>query len=481
MHPDDLTGGGTNEAPPRDGETTDGPGPVIPVSLVVSSARLLLERHLGLAWISGEISGFTRASSGHLYFTLKDERAQARCVFFRFKAQGLPFALRDGLAVEVRATPTLYEPRGEFQLSVETLRLAGLGVLYERFLRLKAKLEKAGWFAATRKRPLPVFPRCVGVVTSLKAAALRDVLTTLRRRMPTIPVIVYPAPVQGTGAADELAHAVADANVRRDAEVLIVCRGGGSLEDLWAFNEEVLARAIFESVLPVISGVGHETDFTICDFVADVRAPTPTAAAAQAVPDRTALAAQAGQQGRRLLRSWTHGAETRAQRLDFAARRLVHPAARIARQMDLVQSLAPRMARAHLQRQQLAHERVGSLSLRFVRTLRAPLPPVARIGVTARALAAAGSARLERASRDLARHADALAHLNPTAVLERGFAIVERAGGEVVVDAAGLTIGEHLALSFSRGRATANVASIEPGAPGAEGAPGPKPARGAAS
>src|SRR5574337_705221 len=163
--------------------------PVIPVALLVSSARLLLERHLGLAWIAGEVSGFTRAASGHLYFTLKDDRAQVRCVFFKFKAQGLAFALRDGLAVEVLATPTIYEPRGEFQLNVESIRLAGLGALYERFLRLKAKLDDAGWFDPARKRPPPVFPRCVGVVTSLKAAALRDVLTTLRRRMPTVPEI----------------------------------------------------------------------------------------------------------------------------------------------------------------------------------------------------------------------------------------------------------------------------------------------------
>ncbi|MGH8801530.1 MAG: exodeoxyribonuclease VII large subunit, partial [Casimicrobiaceae bacterium] len=323
---------------------------MIPVALLVSSARLLLERHLGLAWIAGEVSGFTRASSGHLYFTLKDEHAQVRCVCFRFRAQGLAFTLKDGLAVEVRATPTIYEPRGEFQLSVESVRLAGLGALYERFLRLKARLAEEGWFDAVRKRPPPSFPRQVGVVTSLEAAALRDVLTTLRRRMPALPVIVYPAPVQGDAAAAALAKAISEANARCEVDVLIVCRGGGSLEDLWAFNEEALARAVFDSTLPVISGVGHETDFTICDFVADVRAPTPTAAAALAVPDRTALAATLAQSARRLSRGWAHAAGTCAQRLDLAGRRLVHPAARMAQQQERLRALRGRLARAFGQR-----------------------------------------------------------------------------------------------------------------------------------
>ena len=184
--------------------------------------------------------------------------------------------MRDGLQVEVRATPSIYEARGEFQLNVETIRLAGVGALYERFERLKAQLEAAGWFAAERKRVLPAFPRAVGIVTSPQAAALRDVLTTLHRRMPRLRVILYPSPVQGEAAAAGLAAAIRTANARAEVDVLIVCRGGGSIEDLWAFNEESVAKAIFESRLPIVSGVGHETDFTICDFVADVRAPTPT-------------------------------------------------------------------------------------------------------------------------------------------------------------------------------------------------------------
>src|SRR4051812_31739109 len=262
---------------------------VLPVSLFISSARLLLERHLGLVWVSGEIAQCTRAASGHLYFTLKDADAQVRCVFFRSKAQHLDFTLKEGLAVEVRATPSIYEARGEFQLNVDNIRRAGLGALFERFERMKAKLAQAGWFAEERKRALPTYPTRLGIVTSTRAAALRDVLTTLSRRWPGVRVTLYPALVQGDNAAHEVAAAIRLANARAEVDVLLVCRGGGSLEDLWAFNEEVVARAVFESRVPIVSGVGHETDFTICDFVADVRAATPTAAAMLLVPDATDL------------------------------------------------------------------------------------------------------------------------------------------------------------------------------------------------
>ncbi|HKW81877.1 MAG TPA: exodeoxyribonuclease VII large subunit, partial [Casimicrobiaceae bacterium] len=254
-----------------------GRAPVLPVSLLVGSARRLIERHLGLAWISGEVSGFSRAASGHCYFTLKDAQAQVRCVLFRNKAQLQDVVLEDGTAVEVRATPTIYEARGEFQLNVEAVRLAGLGALYERYARLKARLDAAGWFRPERKRAPPSFPRALGIVTSLQAAALHDVLVALARRAPALPIVIYPAQVQGIGAAAEIAAAIAAANVHATAEVLIVCRGGGSIEDLWAFNEEAVARAVLDSRIPVISAIGHETDFTICDFVADARAATPTA------------------------------------------------------------------------------------------------------------------------------------------------------------------------------------------------------------
>lgn len=252
---------------------------VLSVSQLLRSARDMLERRFPLQWIAGEVSNLRPAASGHLYFTIKDESAQVDCVMFKSRAAVLDWEPADGLRVEVRALVTLYEPRGRFQLNVEGMRRAGLGPLYERFLKLKDKLEREGLFDADAKRPIPEHPAQIGVVTSLAAAALRDVLTTLRRRNPSIPVVVYPAPVQGEGAAAKLVQAFAAANARAECDVLLLVRGGGSIEDLWQFNEESLARAIRASAIPVVVGVGHETDFTIADFAADARAPTPTAAA----------------------------------------------------------------------------------------------------------------------------------------------------------------------------------------------------------
>src|SRR5574340_462515 len=263
--------------------------PVISVSELNRSARQILEQRLPLLWVAGEISNFTQAASGHWYFSLKDDKAQVRCAMFRMKSQYLDWLPENGMQVEVRAQPTLYEPRGEYQLAVENMRRAGLGALYEAFEKLKGRLEKEGLFAAARKKALPAFPRRIGIITSPAAAALRDVLTTLRRRMPNIPVLIYPVPVQGEGAAQKIAAAIQLAGQRRECDVLILCRGGGSIEDLWAFNEEVVARAIAACEIPVICGVGHETDFTIADFAADRRAPTPTAAAELATPHRADL------------------------------------------------------------------------------------------------------------------------------------------------------------------------------------------------
>ena len=285
--------------------------PVISVAELNRLTRDLLERNLPLMWVAGEISNFKRYGSGHCYFTLKDAQAQVDCVMFRGRAQLLGWQPQDGTKVEVRALPTLYEARGKFQLSVEVMRRAGLGALYEAFERLKAKLEQEGLFDPARKRPLPRFPRAVGVVTSPQAAALRDVLTTLKRRMPGLPVILYPTPVQGEGAGSRIAAAISLAGARRECDVLIVCRGGGSIEDLRSFNEEAVARAILTSPVPVVTGIGHETDFTIADFVADARAPTPTGAATLASPGRDELSRLLLQQAHRLLRVFRRGLEDR--------------------------------------------------------------------------------------------------------------------------------------------------------------------------
>lgn len=438
------------------------PGPpVMPVSFFVSSARLLLERHLGLVWIGGEISACTRAASGHLYFTLKDASAQVRCVFFRHKAQGLGFTLREGLAVEVRAIASIYEARGEFQLNVETVRLAGLGALYERFLARKRALEAAGLFDSGRKRALPIYPRRIGIVTSRRAAALRDVLATLAKRLPGLPVILYPASVQGAGAAAEIAAAIRLANEHARVDVLIVCRGGGSLEDLWAFNEDIVARAVHASRLPIVSGVGHETDFTICDFVADVRAATPTAAAALVSPERAALREALGGLHRRLARACAHRLGSCVQRLDVATRRLVHPAARLALQDERARVLGRRLVRAFAHDHAAAAQRMQAARARLVRELRAPFREAGRIDALSRALVRGGRDRLAHAGRDVERLASALAFLNPQAVLERGYAIVTRENGRVVSDVREIGAGDDLALTLARGRARATVTATD--------------------
>ncbi len=425
--------------PPDDRRPARPQPPVIPVSVLVSQARLLLERQLGLAWISGEISGFNRAASEHCYFNLKDAQAQVRCVLFRLRAQHVDFPLRDGLRVEVRATPTIYDAKGEFQLTVDSVRQAGMGALYERFARLKAKLEADGWFAASRKRALPRFPRAVGIVTSPRAAALRDVLTTLSRRWPALRIVLYPASVQGSEAAGDIARAIRIANARGEVDVLIVARGGGSIEDLWAFNEEPVARAVFDSKLPVISGVGHETDFTICDFVADVRAPTPTAAATLVVPDRQELRHRLDVLMRRHRRAIAHAQGSREQRLDHAMRRLVHPAARIKQQGARAGELARRLARcmqagATTRSKELARARDGFRRL--------------------------GRERLSRAAEKLSALAQNLAHLNPEAVLTRGYAIVAKQSGEIVADADALAAGDRIAVTFAHGGADATVDKV---------------------
>ena len=288
--------------------------------------KQLLESNVPLLWVRGEISNLVKAASGHFYFSLKDDQAQVRCVMFRHKNQLLREPIANGQQVEVLALATLYEQRGDFQLTVEQMRPAGLGILYERYERLKQLLESQGLFAAGRKRPLPAFPANIGIITSPQAAALRDVLTTLRLRLPSVPVVLYPTPVQGTGSAEKIAAAIKLANQRAECDVLIVCRGGGSIEDLWAFNEEVVARAIAASEIPIVSGVGHETDFTIADFVADERAPTPTAAAQRVAPDRHALLRGLQDQAQHLQRAQRNRLHNAMQSEDYLQRKLVQPA-----------------------------------------------------------------------------------------------------------------------------------------------------------
>ena len=421
-------------------------------------ARQLLEGGIGRVYVRGEISGFTRAASGHLYFSLKDAAAQVRCALWRSKAGALAFEPKNGDAVEVRAAVTLFEARGEYQLSVESMRRAGTGALFEQFLRLKEKLAAEGLFDPERKRALPLLPRGIGIVTSLQAAALRDVVTTLARRAPMIPVVLYPAPVQGEGAAAALAAAVAAAGARAAAdgiEVLIVCRGGGSMEDLWAFNEEVLARAIAACPLPVVSGVGHETDFTIADWAADVRAPTPTAAAELASPAREDLRAQLAAAALALTRAAQRHLDAAQQRLDWLARALTPPSARLAMQRQRLLHAGTRLhAALHTaltaQRSRAAHAHAR---------LRAP--DLARHQLqlvhARKRLAGAAVGRVRACNALLERFSGALHMLNPQQVLERGFAIVSDTRGRVVRDGSALAAGDVLNIRFAEGGARVAV------------------------
>src|SRR5574343_1806212 len=308
--------------------------PVLSVSALTAAVRNQLEQRFPPLWVEGEIAQLTIASSGHIYFSLKDAGAQVRCALFRTRAARLGWQPRQRDKVRARAQVTLYEARGEFQLTVETLVKGGLGTLYERFLQLKTELEAAGLFDPARKRPLPGFPRTIGIITSPQAAALHDVLTTVARRAPYARLILYPTLVQGAEATAQIVNAIESANRHAAADVLLLCRGGGSLEDLWCFNEAAVVRSIANSSLPIICGIGHETDTTLADLAADVRAPTPTAAAELIAPDKNRLLSLLALHQQRLQQRTTRQIDETAMRLDGYSARLRNPMALLERQQD---------------------------------------------------------------------------------------------------------------------------------------------------
>ncbi len=438
-------------APPAPG------APPLTVTELNRRARLLLEEGFGVVWVAGELSRVTQAPSGHWYFVLKDEGAAVDCAMFRGRAQYLDFRPENGARVEVRARVGLYEPRGAFQLNVEQMRKAGLGALFEAFEKLKAKLAAEGLFDEERKRALPAFPRAIGIVTSPAAAALRDILATLRRRAPMIPVIVYPTLVQGESAPAQVVAAIEAANARAEVDTLIVARGGGSLEDLWAFNDERVARAIAGSAIPVVSGVGHETDVTIADFVADLRAATPTAAAAAASPDGEAIAARLAVQARTLARAAARAIEDAMQRLDLASRRLLRPGERLARSREELAGLARRLAGAA--RSSLRYDALALAAL--APRLRSAAPDLARerrdLGALAARLAPAARRLLREREARLAAARASLAHLDPAQVLRRGYALARTPDGRVVRSGATLAAGDRLSLTFAEGGADVTV------------------------
>ena len=395
------------------------PSKVLTVTELNRLARNVLEQSFPLFWVSGEVSNFTRAASGHWYFSLKDAGAQVRCVMFKGRNSYVDFTPREGDKIEVRCTVTLYEARGDFQLTAEYMQRAGLGVLFEAFEKLKNKLSAEGLFDIASKHTIPTHPKQIGIITSPDAAALRDVLATLKRRMPNIPIIIYPTPVQGKGVAQLIASAINNANKRAECDVLIICRGGGSIEDLWQFNEEIVARAIAECTIPTISGVGHETDFTICDFVADIRAATPTAAAELATPSREALLSGLNQLKLQLSKNMQLALNQRAQALDYLARRLISPAQQIEQKKSQLTQINFRLNASINQQVQTRQQHVLRLSQN-------------------------------------------LQHLNPQAVLTRGYAFVQNKQGAIINTSQQLQIGDEVTMTFGQGSAEASINQTKP-------------------
>ncbi len=413
---------------------------VLTVSQLNRRVAQLLEDGVPRLWVAGELSNFTRAASGHWYFSIKDEAAAVRAVMFRGRAQAVGFVPEIGGRYEFRVQVSLYEPRGDYQVQVESLRRAGRGDLHEAFLRLRDRLTDEGLIDPARRRPLPALPRTVGVVTSLSAAALRDVLSVLARRAPHVRVVVYPSQVQGRDAAPQLCAALDRVAERAEVDTLLLVRGGGSLEDLWCFNDEALARRIAACPVPIISGVGHETDFTLADFVADLRAPTPTAAAELCCEDRSQILNRLLAARDLLARGQRRRLEHAAIRLDRTRAQLVSPAQRLQLRRQRLEFAARRL-QAGLDR--LLQDRRRRSPERLAR------------------LSAGMDAALQRSHRRLDAVLAALGALDPHRVLGRGYALVRRSDGMIVKNALDLNIHEPVEIEFGQGHAQAEVTRID--------------------
>ncbi len=431
----------------------------VSVSELNALAKSLLEDNLLGLWVAGEVSNLTRAASGHYYFSLKDNRAQVRCAMFKGTAAKIAAPLQEGDYIELTGKISIYEARGEFQITVSEIRLRGLGQLYEAYERLKAKLQAEGIFSAERKKPLPAHPRTIGIITSLAAAALRDVVSTLKRRAPEIPIIIYPTVVQGAGSELQIAQAIKTASQRNEADVLIVCRGGGSIEDLWSFNEESVVRAIESCTIPVVSGVGHETDFTLADFVADARAPTPTGAAELVSPNRLESLnrlAQAQQGLQTVLQQRYYDA---SQKVDWFARQIRHPQQKLNEQRNQINAYAQSLRFSiqnnyRFNEQQLSRQQQHLLHLlpnfsvfyRDINNLKKNLQQNWQILFNQR-------------KQHLEKQTALLTAVSPQHILERGFSVVKNGRGQVIRNPATLKQGQKLRITFASGETDVRVCS----------------------
>jgi exodeoxyribonuclease VII large subunit len=439
------------EAPSKEGASTAGGSRVWAVGALVRAVADALEARFNPVSVRGEITGFSRAASGHCYFSLKDAGGQIRCAMFRRAAQLMDFQPKEGDLVKLRGRISIYEPRGDLQLIVESMAKAGQGAWFEQFLKLKAQLEVEGLFDAARKRDIPLSPRGIGLVTSSGAAALQDVASALARRVPHIPVWLAPASVQGQAAPAELIAALQklyqtiedakaaqanSASTQPRIDVILLVRGGGSMEDLWAFNNELLARTIAQSPVPIISGVGHETDFTIADFVADLRAPTPTAAAELCATDRSLWLGAAELMQERLDDAVQQALDERAQRVDNAAQRLSRPSDLLSQQRFKLQQMEFTLKRKTLSKYELSAHNLSRLEADLAQ----------KIGL-----------RTSRAHERHTRAAQALEHLNPQRVLERGYALVTDEAGQPLTKAGQLQAGMAVDIRLQDGRRSATV------------------------
>lgn len=462
---------------------------IFTVSRLNQTVRELLEGEMGQVWLTGEISNFSQPASGHWYFTLKDDRAQVRCAMFRNSNRRVTFAPRNGQQVLVRAALTLYEPRGEYQLVTESMQPAGDGQLQQQFEQLKQRLSAEGLFDSGHKQPLPSPARRVGVITSASGAALHDILNILRRRDPSLPVVIYPTQVQGQDAPAQIVRAIEAANRRGECDVLIVGRGGGSLEDLWSFNDERVARAIFASRLPVVSAVGHETDVTIADFVADLRAPTPSAAAELVSRNQLELARQLQSQQQRLEMAMDYFMAQRQQVLTRMQHRLQqqHPHLRLARQQTALITLRRRLddslqgqlrlaqrrqerlrqrlgQQAPLPRINRAQQRLQSLGYRLRQAIGDRLNQQGRIQALRYRLAQGMTRQLSGDQRTFGMLCSQLEAVSPLKTLARGFSVTTDTRGALVKQARQVKAGDILSTRLEDGRVESRVLSVTPAA-----------------
>jgi exodeoxyribonuclease VII large subunit len=424
----------------------------------------LLERELGTIWISGELSNLAQPRSGHWYFSLKDNAAQTRCAMFKSRNALLKFAPREGMQIIARARVGIYEPRGEFQLLIEHMELAGDGLLHLKLEQLKRKLAAEGLFDPDRKKPLPLWPNRIGVVTSPSGAAIRDILIVLRRRNPAIDVVIFPVAVQGANAAPEIAHAIAEANAAQVCDVLIVGRGGGSIEDLWAFNEELVARAIYASQIPVVSAVGHEIDFTIADIVADVRAATPSASAEICSPERDDVLRNLDSLANRLSKAITTRHLASAERFKHLQARLQHPGRKLEQYHQRIDELLQRLPASIATGLQIRQSALATLNAKIQACN--PRQHIAHSGTVVaelrRRMSRSMASQLDAIKALLDENVRALKAVSPQATLARGYAILSSNDGAIARDAENFSAGEQLSATLARGNLLVTVDQVVP-------------------